>query len=131
MSLDSVEPKKRVQPYHTATRTLEPVHLERQFLCHLPFESICKEQDDGTLTEHPAGPVAVEVVQRMRDARSTLPVLRSLRGMGQGLIRIPARQFATDIGQARGKDEGVNSSSLLGNGMEEVQEESGIIRYRA
>ena len=86
--LERVEPKKRVQPNQTAAGAFEPIHLEGQFPRHLPFETVREEQNDRALAEYAARPMAVEVVKRMGDPGSALPILCALRGAGERFVRI-------------------------------------------
>ena len=73
----------------------------------------------------------VELVQAGGDARAALPVLHPRGGPGEGVVGIAVRQLAGDVGEPRREDEGVHAPALLGDGVQEVQEQARVLRHRA
>ena len=92
------------------------------------LEPVGEQQHDRALAEHAARPVAVELVQRSRrcGCRPTSPARRAEQcaSASSGSRRL---QRAGDVGQPRAEQEGRDAAALLGQRVQEMQEEARVV----
>ncbi len=56
LGLKAAEAQQRIEPDQAASRSMQPVHLERQFGVGLALQPVRYQQHDGALAKHAAAP---------------------------------------------------------------------------
>src|SRR5574337_100395 len=84
---EAVESEQRVHPDHLAARLAQPLHFRPQAMQAVAFEPIGEDEHDRALAEHAPRPVAVELRDRLADARASRPVGGKRRAARERVVR--------------------------------------------
>ena len=110
---------------------MQAVHVLWQAVGAIPIEAVGDQQDDRALTEHALGPKAVEAGDGLANASAAGPVGHRVGDHLESNLRVAGAQLAGDVGQPSAEEKDVDAVSIVGDGMEEVQQDLGVACHRA
>ena len=119
-----------VQPHEAAARLAEPLHLGPDAFARVAVESVGDEQHHRALAAHPAGPVPVEPVETLPDARAPAPVFHLLARALHRRVHVAPPKLAGDVGEPGAEDEGVHAAPVSGEGVREVEQQPRVAAHR-
>src|SRR5437868_2759220 len=131
LGFEAAKAQERVEPDQPAAGAVQPVHLEGELVVGLALQPVGDQEHNGALPEHTARPQLVEGVQGGGDAGAAGPILHRLRTACQRLVRILGAQCPRHVGQPRAKQEDGDALAVVGDGMEEMQEQPRVLAHRS
>ena len=78
LRLERLVTEEGIQPDQMAAGAMKPIHDRSQTLSPFPVQSVGDEEHHRSLSQHPTGPGAVELLDTSADAGATVPVLHDL-----------------------------------------------------
>src|ERR1700693_284441 len=97
----------------------------------IAVESVGDQEHHRSLTEHPARPKPVELVQALADAGAAGPVRDYLGDPIERDVDIAEAQITGDVGQPGAEHEGEDPVAVVGDRMHEMQEDAAVPAHRA
>ncbi len=110
---------------------MQPCHVVGEADGTLAVQPVGDEKDDRALRQHAAGPEPVELAERLADAGAARPVRHRAGDLLERLFRVAPGELAGDVGQPCAEEEGGHAVALVGDGMEEVQQDLRVAGHRA
>src|SRR5439155_14411662 len=89
------------------------------------------EEDDRAASEHASRPAAIELVQRVADARAAGPIRDRMRHAGDGGVGAAPPDLPRHAREPRPEGEGLDAAPAARERVREVEEESRVRLHRA
>ncbi len=128
--LKALEAQQRVEPDQPATRAVQAVDFEFQFLHAVALQSVGDQEHHRPAAHHTAPPMAIEAGKCRADPRAAGPIGHLRRAGSQRLVRVAVTQRPRHVGEPRAEQEDMAAPPLFHHRMAEREKDPAVLAHR-